>query len=115
MSSPSSGSPPVEAAAAADQPTRAAGPRLIPGPRVRRASRLLPWHPYVGLDNLLRRTARLRYPALSSALAAVALAGCAALILQLVQRQTGTIGLLVGMGLAMLLWSLLTGLALTLF
>ncbi|GAA2138911.1 hypothetical protein GCM10009760_20550 [Kitasatospora kazusensis] len=50
----------------------------------------------------MRRTAGLRHPAVSSALAALALAGCAVLILQLVQRQTGTTGLLVGMGLAML-------------
>ncbi|GAA2810543.1 hypothetical protein GCM10010441_39030 [Kitasatospora paracochleata] len=44
----------------------------------------------------------MRRPALSSALAAFALAGCGVLILHLVQRQTGTVGLLVGMGLALL-------------
>ncbi|WP_441250864.1 PrsW family intramembrane metalloprotease [Kitasatospora sp. McL0602] len=99
MSSPSGGRP---RAAAADPPTRATGTRLIPGPRVRRAGRLLPWHPPPAADRLLRRAARLRYPALSSALAALALAGCGVLILQLVHRQTGTVGLLVGMGLALL-------------
>jgi len=110
VSSPSSGSPyphaptriTIGAAAATDPPTRATGTRSIPGPRVRRASWLLPWHPYVGLDNLLRRVAALRYPALSSALAAFALAGCGVLILRLVHRQTGTTGLLVGLGLALL-------------
>lgn len=90
------------AAAAADPPTRAADARLIPEPRVRRAGLPLPRPPYPGLDNLVRRAARLRYPAISSVLAGFTLAGCAALILQLVQRQTGTTGLLVGMGLAML-------------
>ncbi|MGE7435932.1 PrsW family intramembrane metalloprotease [Kitasatospora sp. NPDC001175] len=123
MSSPSSDGPSPDAAlpAAAASPTLAAAPdaaeppgsaasasahsagtRPIPGPRVRRADRLLAWPPYVRLESLLRRAAELRYPALSSALAAVALAACGVLILDLVHRQTGTTGLLVGLGLALL-------------
>lgn len=51
---------------------------------------------------LLRRLLPMRRPALSSALAALALAGSGLLILHLVQRQTGTTGLLVGLGLALL-------------
>lgn len=54
---------------------------------------------YSRLDALHRS---LRYPALSSALAAFALAGSGVLIIRLVQRQTGTTGLLVGLGLALL-------------
>ncbi|AUG79030.1 hypothetical protein CFP65_4276 [Kitasatospora sp. MMS16-BH015] len=53
-------------------------------------------------DRYLRRARPLRGTAVSSALAALALAGCGVLILQLVHRQTGTVGLLVGMGLALL-------------
>ncbi|MFB7666596.1 PrsW family intramembrane metalloprotease [Kitasatospora sp. NPDC056138] len=123
MSSPSgdgphSDAPPLPAAASAvpdaapeavgppgsavSAPAHAAGTRPIPGPRVRRAGRLLSWHPYVQVERLLGWAARLRYPAVSSALAAVALAGCGVLILQLVHRQTGTTGLLVGLGLALL-------------
>ncbi|KIQ63194.1 hypothetical protein TR51_31075 [Kitasatospora griseola] len=44
----------------------------------------------------------LRRPAVSSAVVALALAGSGVLILHLVQRQTGTAGLLVGLGLALL-------------
>ncbi|MFJ9522943.1 PrsW family intramembrane metalloprotease [Kitasatospora sp. NPDC101801] len=110
MSSPSSGgpyphtpAPAGERAVTVDPPTRTtAGTRTIPGPRVRRAGPLLSWHPYVRAEDLLRRARSLRYPALSSALAALALAGCGVLILQLVHRQTGTTGLLVGLGLALL-------------
>ncbi|BFV57893.1 hypothetical protein KCMC57_up29970 [Kitasatospora sp. CMC57] len=108
MSSPPSGgpyprtpAPAGERAAAIDPPTGTTGTRTIPGPRVRRAGPLLSWHPYVRAEYLLRRARSLRYPALSSALAALALAGCGVLILQLVHRQTGTTGLLVGLGLAL--------------
>ncbi|WP_457031117.1 PrsW family intramembrane metalloprotease [Kitasatospora sp. P5_F3] len=109
MSSPPSGgpyphtpAPAGERAVTVDPPTRATGTRTVPGPRVRRAGPLLSWHPYVRAEDLLRRARALRYPALSSALAALALAGCGVLILQLVHRQTGTTGLLVGLGLALL-------------
>ncbi|MDH6128998.1 PrsW family intramembrane metalloprotease [Kitasatospora sp. GP82] len=113
MSSPSSDGPysdvPAPAAAAVESPGSAISPpahsdgnRTNPGPRVHRAGWLLPRHPYVGADNLLRRIASLRYPAVSSGLAALALAACGVLILQLVHRQTGTTGLLVGLGLALL-------------
>ncbi|MGK4582383.1 PrsW family intramembrane metalloprotease [Kitasatospora sp. HPMI-4] len=87
---------------AASTSAHTAGTGPIPGPRVRRIGRLLDRHRYVRLEGLLRRAASLRYPALSSALAAVALAACGVLILQLVHRQTGTTGLLVGLGLALL-------------
>ncbi|MFJ8039968.1 PrsW family intramembrane metalloprotease [Kitasatospora sp. NPDC096147] len=108
MSSPPRGGPPLPTAAAggrdatADPLPPTAGAPTIPGPRVRRAGRSLPWHPYVRVEHLLRRARSLRYPALSSALAAFALAGCGVLILKLVHRQTGTTGLLVGLGLALL-------------
>ncbi|MGW4650614.1 PrsW family intramembrane metalloprotease [Kitasatospora sp. NPDC004289] len=108
MSSPPSGGPPRPAApaggsaATADPLPSTAGPATIPGPRVRRVGLLLPWYPYVRAEQLLRRARALRYPALSSALAAFALAGCGVLILRLVHRQTGTTGLLVGLGLALL-------------
>ncbi|WP_329497033.1 PrsW family intramembrane metalloprotease [Kitasatospora herbaricolor] len=51
-----------------------------------------------------RRHPVLRHPALTSvtAGAVLALAGCAVLILHLVRRQTGTTGLFVGLGLALL-------------
>ncbi|MER5639784.1 PrsW family intramembrane metalloprotease [Kitasatospora sp. NPDC002227] len=102
---PGGGSPPSRpaggaAVAADDSPTRHSGARLIPGPRLRRAGPALPWHPPA--RRLVRRTAFLHGTAVSSALAALALAGCGVLILQLVHRQTGTVGLLVGMGLALL-------------
>lgn len=109
MTSPPSGGPyphlpaPAEARATiADRPNRATGTGTVPEPRLRRAGPLLPWHPYVRAEQLLRRARALRYPALSSGLAAFALAGCGVLILQLVHRQTGTTGLLVGLGLALL-------------
>ncbi|MFG2819310.1 PrsW family intramembrane metalloprotease [Kitasatospora sp. NPDC048365] len=70
------------------------------GPRARRAAPGLRSHARRG--RWLGRLAALRRPALSSALAAFALAGSGLLILRLVQRQTGTVGLLVGMGLALL-------------
>ncbi|MFJ1757545.1 PrsW family intramembrane metalloprotease [Kitasatospora sp. NPDC088134] len=68
-------------------------PERVAPPLLRRLWPLLP------ALSLLRR---LRLPALSSALAALALAGSGVLILHLVQRQTGTTGLLVGLGLALL-------------
>ncbi|WP_371498522.1 PrsW family intramembrane metalloprotease [Kitasatospora sp. NBC_00374] len=105
MSCPSGGSAPATvslpaagAGAAADRPTHTTGTRRIPGPRVRRAAVPLP--PQAG--RLLHRLTSLRRPALSSALAAGALAGSGVLILHLVQRQTGTTGLLVGLALAIL-------------
>ncbi|WP_404869014.1 PrsW family intramembrane metalloprotease [Kitasatospora griseola] len=66
----------------------------IPGQRGARAVRAVP--------SLARRLWPLRRPAVSSAVVALALAGSGVLILHLVQRQTGTAGLLVGLGLALL-------------
>ncbi|MEU9133211.1 PrsW family intramembrane metalloprotease [Kitasatospora sp. NPDC048540] len=107
-SAPASPAAGPDAAAAADRSTHADATRRIPGPRVRRApatlplrtGRLLRHRP--GLARLPARLASLRRPALSSALAACALAGSGVLILHLVQRQTGTTGLLVGLALAIL-------------
>ncbi|MEV6209173.1 PrsW family glutamic-type intramembrane protease [Kitasatospora sp. NPDC051914] len=100
MSRPPSGSPSPRTTArtAADEPpATTAGTRTDPGPRVRGLRRVLPlW----GRMEALHRS--LHYPALSSSLAAFALAGSGVLILHLVQRQTGTTGLLVGLGLALL-------------
>ncbi|MFC8453962.1 PrsW family intramembrane metalloprotease [Kitasatospora sp. NPDC057223] len=121
MSGPSPGRS-VRAAArvtdAPDQPTRTARTRTIPGPRMRGVRRLLPpavSAPYrlpapapAGASALTalagRRHPLLRHPALTSvtAGAVLALAGCAVLILHLVRRQTGTTGLFVGLGLALL-------------
>ncbi|MFF2039395.1 PrsW family glutamic-type intramembrane protease [Kitasatospora sp. NPDC058170] len=144
MSSPSGGG--YRAAVAADDqemPTRTAGTRPIPGPRRRRAHRLVPWPavaapglpsapglastpglpavpatvalgptgpagapalPWLRLPWPLRPARPPRSVALSSvtATAVLALAGCGVLILHLVRRQTGTTGLLVGLGLAMI-------------
>ncbi|MFJ5926953.1 PrsW family intramembrane metalloprotease [Kitasatospora sp. NPDC092948] len=66
----------------------------IPGQRGARVARVAP--------SLVRRLRPLRRPAVSSAVVAMALAGSGVLILHLVQRQTGTAGLLVGLGLALL-------------
>ncbi|MFE6871694.1 PrsW family intramembrane metalloprotease [Kitasatospora sp. NPDC057692] len=123
MSTPSGGGYHITVRAADDRemPTPTAGTRTIPGPRRRRAHRLVPAlltlapvrpagsgpgqadavpaAPPAGA-----RAARpLRSVALPSVTAAVvlALAGCGVLILHLVRRQTGTAGLLVGLGLAM--------------
>ncbi|WP_081952304.1 PrsW family intramembrane metalloprotease [Kitasatospora phosalacinea] len=125
MSSPPSGKaspgPPVVAAAtAADSPTPT-GFRSLPGPTARRSGGLLPGRspqrPVLSgripgqqggpaaartVPPLWRRLWPLRRPAVSSAVAALALAGSGVLILRLVQRQTGTTGLLVGLGLALL-------------
>ncbi|MEV4615156.1 PrsW family intramembrane metalloprotease [Kitasatospora sp. NPDC049258] len=92
------------ATATAEPPTLPTGTRRIPGPRLRRAAVALPALPPLPprAGRLLRRLTSLRRPALSSALAACALAGCGVLILHLVQRQTGTTGLLVGLALAIL-------------
>ncbi|WP_158071968.1 PrsW family intramembrane metalloprotease [Kitasatospora sp. CB01950] len=121
MSSPPSGkaspSLPVGAAAmAADPPPSPTGARPFPEPRARRSGRLSRLYPStVGripgqrgarvarvAPSVVRRLWPLRRPALSSAVAALALAGSGVLILHLVQRQTGTAGLLVGLGLALL-------------
>ncbi|MET8700949.1 PrsW family intramembrane metalloprotease [Kitasatospora sp. NPDC058032] len=123
MSTPSGGGYEITVRAADDRemPTPTAGTRTIPGPRRRRAHRLVP-----ALVSRPRRAdapagpdappatadparpagaaARaLRSVAFSSVTATVvlALAGCGVLILHLVRRQTGTAGLLVGLGLAM--------------
>ncbi|MFF0297829.1 PrsW family intramembrane metalloprotease [Kitasatospora sp. NPDC004615] len=66
----------------------------IPGQRGGRVIRVAP--------SVVRRLWPMRRPAASSAVAALALAGSGVLILHLVQRQTGTAGLLVGLGLALL-------------
>ncbi|MEV7600557.1 PrsW family intramembrane metalloprotease [Kitasatospora sp. NPDC089797] len=100
---------------AADAPgtvPRTGDTRTIPGPRRRRADRLLlrprgapPPVPAAraapGATD--RRPGRGRPTALSSvtATAVLTLVCCGVLILHLVQRQTGTVGLLVGLGLAM--------------
>ncbi|MFF2957033.1 PrsW family intramembrane metalloprotease [Kitasatospora sp. NPDC057965] len=125
MSTPSGGGYEITVRAADDRemPTPTAGTRTIPGPRRRRAHRLVPTlvsRPRRGADPAgpdvpppadPAGTARpagaaaraLRSVAFSSVTAAVvlALAGCGVLILHLVRRQTGTAGLLVGLGLAM--------------
>ncbi|MFJ7912477.1 PrsW family intramembrane metalloprotease [Kitasatospora sp. NPDC096204] len=106
--------------AAADAPETVpstGGTRTIPGPRRLRARRLLSRPgtaavrvPAVGPGERRERPAdpgappgRGRSVALSSVTAATVLTliGCGVLILHLVQRQTGTVGLLVGLGLAM--------------
>ncbi|MFD7644059.1 PrsW family intramembrane metalloprotease [Kitasatospora sp. NPDC059795] len=121
MSSPPSGkaSPSLlvgAAAMAADPPPSPTGARPFPEPRARRSGRLSRLYPSaVGripgqrgarvarvAPSVVRRLWPLRRPALSSAVAALALAGSGVLILHLVQRQTGTAGLLVGLGLALL-------------
>ncbi len=119
MSGPSPGRS-VRAAArppdAPDRPTRSAGTRTIPGPRMRGVRRLLspavlapapasaPAPVPAPAAGPGWRHPLLRYPALTSvtAGAVLALAGCAVLILHLVRRQTGTTGLFVGLGLALL-------------
>ncbi|MFD0276242.1 PrsW family intramembrane metalloprotease [Kitasatospora sp. NPDC127111] len=108
MSSPSDGGyrTTVQAAAAdaREMPTRTAGTRTIPGPRRRRAHRIVPGPPVPAGAAGLRPPRPTRSVALSSvtATAVLALAGCGVLILHLVRRQTGTTGLLVGLGLAMI-------------
>ncbi|MEE1784193.1 PrsW family intramembrane metalloprotease [Streptomyces sp. SP17BM10] len=104
MSSPSGGGfrSTVRAAAGAPQTApRTGGTRTIPGPRKRRAHRFLPWPGT--FPAAAPRAGRGRSFALSSvtATAVLTLGACGVLILQLVQRQTGTTGLLVGLGLAM--------------
>ncbi|MFI6153956.1 PrsW family intramembrane metalloprotease [Kitasatospora sp. NPDC051170] len=109
MGSPSGGGLRAPARAADDAPQttapRTGDTRTIPGPRGRRAERPLPRpavapadaapHPPPGV--------RTRLTALSSVTATtvLTLAACGVLILHLVQRQTGTLGLFVGLGLAM--------------
>ncbi|MBP0451856.1 PrsW family intramembrane metalloprotease [Kitasatospora sp. RG8] len=114
MSSPSGGGFRTTVRATADDrevPTRTAGTRTIPGPRRRRAHRIVPWPPPVRVPSVPVPSAAVpprpprpaRPVALSSvtATAVLTLAGCGVLILHLVRRQTGTTGLLVGLGLAM--------------
>ncbi|MGW4894311.1 PrsW family intramembrane metalloprotease [Kitasatospora sp. NPDC004240] len=108
MSSPSGGGPPAGVQAADDQemPTRAAGTRVIPGPRTRRAHRFVP-RPAFTARPAPAPTARAGAPPRPVAVSAVTttaaltLLGCGVLILHLVRRQTGTTGLLVGLGLAL--------------
>ncbi|MFF1904309.1 PrsW family intramembrane metalloprotease [Kitasatospora sp. NPDC058218] len=105
MSSPSGGGyrTTVQAADDREVPTRTAGTRTIPGPRGRRAHRLLP-RPAAAPPSAAAPGPRPARPvALSSvtATAVLTLAGCGVLILHLVRRQTGTTGLLVGLGLAL--------------
>ncbi|MEV7020847.1 PrsW family intramembrane metalloprotease [Kitasatospora sp. NPDC093558] len=104
MSSPSGGRFRSTVRAAADAPQtaqRTGGTRTIPGPRKRRAHRFLPWPG--AAPAAPPRAGRNRSLALSSvtATAVLTLGACGVLILQLVRRQTGTTGLLVGLGLAM--------------
>ncbi|MFE2111253.1 PrsW family glutamic-type intramembrane protease, partial [Kitasatospora sp. NPDC059463] len=112
----------VRAADDRERPTPTAGPRTIPGPRRRRAHRLLPAAPAPApartdapaapaaspaartapVSPAARAARSLRRSVVPSVSATVvlALAGCGVLILHLVRRQTGTTGLLVGLGLA---------------
>ncbi len=116
MSTPSGGGYHITVRAADDRemPTPTAGTRTIPGPRRRRAHRLLPGPgrtaapaPVAGPDGAPPEGPAPRRPLRPAAFSAVtativlALAGCGVLILHLVRRQTGTAGLLVGLGLAM--------------
>ncbi|WP_316521785.1 PrsW family intramembrane metalloprotease [Kitasatospora brasiliensis] len=93
--------------AAADAPETApstGGTRTIPGPRRHRAHRPLPGPVAALLPSSNAPPApRGRPTAVSSVTATTVLTllGCGVLILHLVQRQTGTVGLLVGLGLAM--------------
>ncbi|MFD8752573.1 PrsW family intramembrane metalloprotease [Kitasatospora sp. NPDC059577] len=96
------------AAYAPETVPRTGDTRTIPGPRKRRDHRLLPrpgGPPSAAADAPAtgRPPGRRRSVALSSvtATAVLTLIGCGVLILHLVQRQTGTVGLLVGLGLAM--------------
>ncbi|MER7751379.1 PrsW family intramembrane metalloprotease [Kitasatospora sp. NPDC097643] len=107
MGSPSGGGFRATARATAEAPEtvpRTGDTRTIPGPRRRRVHQLVPWPrgsaPPSPAAPLPRRS---RSVALSSvtATAVLTLLGCGALILHLVHRQTGTVGLLVGLGLAM--------------
>ncbi|MEV7781499.1 PrsW family intramembrane metalloprotease [Kitasatospora sp. NPDC088351] len=114
MSSPSGGGYRTSVQASADDremPTRTVGTRAIPGPRRRRARLLVPWPAFpappaaapAGPSPDLAGPARpVRSVALSSVTATTVLTliGCGVLILHLVRRQTGTTGLLVGLGLA---------------
>ncbi|MFI6447378.1 PrsW family intramembrane metalloprotease [Kitasatospora sp. NPDC050543] len=108
MSSPSSGGPylwaPHLAAEDQDPPTRAVGTRTIPGPRTRRAGRLTPRPARPPAAPGPADAPPARHPAVPTvtATAVLALTGCGVLILHLVRRQTGTTGLLVGLGLALL-------------
>ncbi|MFC9325982.1 PrsW family intramembrane metalloprotease [Kitasatospora sp. NPDC057015] len=92
--------PPAGWPSAAPPPRTAAAPtEALPSDA--RAARP-PRHPLLG--HPVFRHPVLRHPALTSvtAGAVLALAGCAVLILHLVRRQTGTTGLFVGLGLALL-------------
>ncbi|KJS59318.1 PrsW family intramembrane metalloprotease [Streptomyces rubellomurinus] len=105
MGSPSGGGLRTTDPAPADAPhtaPRTGGTRTIPGPRGRRAHRLLP-RPGAAPPPAGPPPRRGRSPALTSVTATtvLTLAGCGVLILHLVQRQTGTLGLVVGLALAM--------------
>ncbi|WP_344343819.1 dTMP kinase, partial [Kitasatospora putterlickiae] len=116
MSTPSGGGYHITVRAADDRemPTPTAGTRTIPGPRRRRAHRFVPAAtPAAAAAATVSPAAPaaagagaghpLRSVAFSAVTATVVLtlAGCGVLILHLVRRQTGTTGLLVGLGLAM--------------
>ncbi|WP_031075988.1 PrsW family intramembrane metalloprotease [Streptomyces sp. NRRL WC-3742] len=109
MGSPSGGGLRAPARAADDAPQatapRTGDTRTIPGPRGCRADRPLPRPAVVPAAAAPPPPAgaRTRPTALSSVTATtvLALAACGVLILHLVQRQTGTLGLFVGLGLAM--------------
>ncbi|MER6397688.1 PrsW family intramembrane metalloprotease [Kitasatospora sp. NPDC001603] len=104
MSSPSGGyRATARAVGDREMPTRTAGTRAIPGPRTRRGHRLTPWPTAAPPAAAGPGPRPARSVVLSSvtATAVLALAGCGVLILQLVRRQTGTTGLLVGLGLAL--------------
>ena len=89
---------------APDVPARPAGTRTIPGPRTHAGRPVLPVPAPAAPAPAPRRHPVLRHPAFSAvtAGAGLALVGCAAMILHLVRRQTGTTGLFVGLGLALL-------------
>ncbi|MFJ2863059.1 PrsW family intramembrane metalloprotease [Kitasatospora sp. NPDC087314] len=108
MGSPAGGGSRATVQAAADVPEtvpRTGDTRTIPGPRRRRVHRLVPWpgvaSPPPAPTAAPARPGRSVAVSSVTATAVLTLAGCGVLILRLVQRQTGTVGLLVGIGLAM--------------
>ncbi|MDH6711186.1 RsiW-degrading membrane proteinase PrsW (M82 family) [Kitasatospora sp. MAA19] len=108
MGSPAGGGSRATVQAAADVPEtvpRTGDTRTIPGPRRRRVHRLVPWpgatSPPPAVTAAPARPGRSVAVSSVTATAVLTLVGCGVLILHLVQRQTGTVGLLVGIGLAM--------------